>query len=80
MTLVEGDVLRLSETCQAYVVGDFESVWLDVGTPVTVARVLGDHAIPSGYELEAFVRERCRYALVTVRPHEIRAWLKALGK
>lgn len=71
MKLMEGDVFRLSERRQAYVLGDFESIWLAEGAPTTVVRVLGDQAAPSGYELEVFVRERCRHALLTVHTHEI---------
>lgn len=66
MIFKEGDVLSLSSACQAYVLGECEPVWLVAGTQLTVVKTLGNQRAPSGYVLEAFVRERCRHALVTL--------------
>ncbi|WP_175743472.1 hypothetical protein [Burkholderia ambifaria] len=71
MKLEQGDVLRLSSARQAYVLGECEPVWLAEGTQMTVVRALGNQKAPSGYVLEAFVRERCRHALMTVCPDEV---------
>ncbi|OJB31089.1 hypothetical protein BGV48_02440 [Burkholderia ubonensis] len=64
----------------ASVLGEFESVWLDEGTPMTVVRVLGEQQDPSGYELEAFVLARCRYAFLTVCATEISDLLRGQAK
>ncbi|KVN33255.1 hypothetical protein [Burkholderia ubonensis] len=80
ITFAEGDVLRLSRTRRAAVLGEFESVWLDAGTPVTVVQVLGDQEAPSGYELEAFVLDRCRYVLLTVCAAEISDSLRGAAR
>ncbi|KVO84766.1 hypothetical protein [Burkholderia ubonensis] len=80
MAFSEGDVLRLSRMHQASVLGEFESVWLDEGTPMTVVRVLGDQQAPSGYELEAFVLDRCRHVFLTVCAVEISDSLRGQAK
>jgi hypothetical protein len=68
----ENDVILLSQSAAADVVGEQRTLAIPAMTEGTVVLVHGDPAQPAAYEIEFYIQEQDCYALATIDARLIR--------